>query len=184
MLRDEQQRNLDDLERWLKAVEREDFPESFPAQSNIVWETHLPMLYLLEEKEFNRAHSFVMERHALKKQAEKDANQPRKERANQLEKPVRDLFNRAHSFVMERHALKKQAEKDANQPRKERANQLEKPVRDLFNRAHSFVMERHTPRKQAEKDANQPLAVYGPQGRRLTDSPKRQKWRTQADFSR
>jgi hypothetical protein len=144
MLRDEQQRNLDDLERWLKAVEREDFPESFPAQSNIVWETHLPMLYLLEEKEFNRA----------------------------------------HSFVMERHALKKQAEKDANQPRKERANQLEKPVRDLFNRAHSFVMERHTPRKQAEKDANQPLAVYGPQGRRLTDSPKRQKWRTQADFSR
>jgi hypothetical protein len=104
MLRDEQQRNLDDLERWLKAVEREDFPESFPAQSNIVWETHLPMLYLLEEKEFNRA--------------------------------------------------------------------------------HSFVMERHTPRKQAEKDANQPLAVYGPQGRRLTDSPKRQKWRTQADFSR
>jgi hypothetical protein len=66
MLRDEQQRNLDDLERWLKAVKRKDFPKSFPAQSNIVWQTHLPMLYLLEEEEFTRAHSFVMERHTLR----------------------------------------------------------------------------------------------------------------------
>ena len=94
MLRDEQQRNLDDLERWLMAVEREDFPESLPAQSNIVWETHLPMLYLLEEEEFNRAHSFVMERHTLKKQAEKVANQPRKEQANQLAKSVREFLKK------------------------------------------------------------------------------------------
>src|SRR5215218_7309033 len=62
-VRAEQRENLDALKKWLDDVEKKNFPESLPAQSNIVWRTNLLVLYkAFEQDEINKAHEFVQAR--------------------------------------------------------------------------------------------------------------------------
>jgi hypothetical protein len=103
MLRAEQRVTLNALETWLTAVEaarnrgntreRRAFPETFPVQSNKIWETQLPMLYKgFEQDELDRAYDFVLKRHELRSKAKKVENLPPEEQANQLEKHVREFL--------------------------------------------------------------------------------------------